>query len=53
MGVIVTVKVVEVPDWIVLLAGVTEIEKSPTTLTTSVTSTEWETGPLVPVILSG
>ena len=37
----------------VRLAGVTEIEKSPATLTTSVTIAECTTAPLVPVIVSG
>jgi len=47
--------VVALPFWIVLLAGVAAIVKSPTTitLTTSVTSNECDTVPLVAVIRSG
>jgi hypothetical protein len=47
--------VVELPFGIVRLAGVAVIVKSPTTttLTTSVTSNECDTGPLVAVIRSG
>ena len=49
---IVTVYVAVPPRVIVMLAGVAEIEKSPLT-TTSVTFTEWLTGPLAPRIVSG
>jgi len=45
--------VVEPEAWTDPVAGATEIVKSPRMLTTSVTFAECETGPLVPVILSG
>jgi len=51
-GVIVTLNVVVSPLLIVRLAGDAETEKSPDVFTTSVTSAEWETGPLVPVTCS-